>query len=150
MPLRRLTPSLKRDHAIEATRVSIGKSKLVYVLITDKRLIYGTEKKRKKCRIAYIGTTKKGTRRIAQSVAAGAEGILGRSGVRKFHARVFTCLPRRIVKTWHKLERALLLTFRQMYGEVPVCNSQGSKMKQRGEFTLFREKRIIDIIEELA
>ena len=52
---RRLSLSLKRDHALQATRVSIGKSKLVYLLIADKRLKY----KDGKSRIAYIGTTKR-------------------------------------------------------------------------------------------
>ena len=36
--LRKLTVSLKRDEALRATRVSIGKNKLVYVLVADKRI----------------------------------------------------------------------------------------------------------------
>jgi len=60
--------------------------KLVYVLIADKRLKY----KLGKSRIAYIGTTKKGSSRIAQSMAARAEDVLSIHGVRSFHARVIT------------------------------------------------------------
>lgn len=55
MALRRLKLSMHRDHAMEATRVSIGKSKLVYVLAADKKIKYDLGKSR----IAYIGTTKK-------------------------------------------------------------------------------------------
>ena len=81
---RRLRLSLKRDEALRATRVSIGKQKLVYVLVADKRLRYP----KGRSRIAYIGTTKKGVTRIAQSVAKRAEDILSLHGVRTFHARV--------------------------------------------------------------
>jgi hypothetical protein len=53
---RRLKLSLKREEAIRVTRVSLGKSKLVYVLVADKPIDYTYGKSR----IAYIGTTKKG------------------------------------------------------------------------------------------
>jgi hypothetical protein len=144
--LRRIKLSLNRDHAMHATRVSIGKSKLVYVLVADKKLKYTDGKSR----IAYIGTTKKGTARIAQSVAARADDILGIRGVRSFHARVITCRPRRNVKTWHYLERALLIKFRELYGEVPACNSHGSNMKRGKEFDYFADHGLEQVIEELS
>jgi hypothetical protein len=143
---KRIKLSLKRDHALEATRVSIGKSKLVYVLIADKRLKYP----KGKSRIAYIGTTKKGAARIAQSVAGRAEAILGLRGVRSFHARVITCRPRRNVKTWMKLERALLVVFKENFGSVPECNSHGSKMKERDVFRIFSRGGVTAVIEELT
>ncbi|QGL63657.1 hypothetical protein FEO87_10585 [Stenotrophomonas maltophilia] len=146
MALRRLKLSMHRDHAMEATRVSIGKSKLVYVLVADKKLRYELGKSR----IVYIGTTKKGTSRIAQSVAARAEDILGIRGVRSFHARVITCRPRRRVKTWHQLERALLLKFKEMFGEVPTCNTQGKRMRRSKEFNYFAENGVQLLIEELS
>lgn len=146
MAKRRLNLSLKRDAAVSATRVSIGKAKLVYLLIADKKLKY----KSGKSRVAYIGTTKKGISRISQSVAARAEDILKLRGVRSFHARVVTCRPRQKVKTWKKLERALLLPFRTIYGEVPKCNSHGKNMTETDEFDLFAKSGITTILEELA
>jgi hypothetical protein len=146
MALRRIKLSLNRDHAMHATRVSIGKSKLVYVLVADKKLTYPGGKSR----IAYIGTTSKGTARIAQSVAFRADDILGIRGVRSFHARVVTCRPRRHVKTWHYLERALLIKFKEIYGEVPACNSQGTKMKRAKEFEYFADHGLEQVIEELS
>jgi hypothetical protein len=146
MALRRIKLSLNRDHAMHATRVSVGKSKLVYVLVADKKLKY-TEGK---SRIAYIGTTKKGTARIAQSVAARADAILGIRGVRSFHARVITCRRRRHVKTWHYLERALLIKFKELFGEVPACNSHGSNMKRGKEFDYFADFGLEQVIEELS
>ena len=64
---KRLKLSLKRDPALQATRGSVGKSKLVYVLVADEPLKYAYGRSR----IAYIRTTKTGVGRIAQSVAAG-------------------------------------------------------------------------------
>jgi hypothetical protein len=143
---RKLAVSLKRDEALRATRVSVGRSKLVYLLVADKKLKY----KRGKSRIAYIGTTKKGVARIAQSVAARAEDILSLHGVRTFHARIVTCRPRQRVATWKKLERALLLRFRDRFGEVPKCNSQGGKMKPTDELNYFAPARLTNVIDELS
>ena len=144
--MRRLSVSLKRQVALSASRVTIGKDKLVYVLVCDKKIKYSEGKSR----VAYIGTTEKGIARIALSVAHRAEDILSIHGVRDFDARIITCRPRQKVKTWHKLERALLLTFKDMYGEVPYCNSHGKKMKEVDEFRYFRKGRLENILEDLA
>lgn len=143
---RRLKVSLKRDEALRATRVTIGKNKLVYLLIADKRLKYVGGKSR----IAYIGTTKKGVARIAQSVAARADDILSLHGVRTFHVRIVTCRPRQNVSTWKKLERALLLSFRERFGEVPSCNSHGTRMKITDEYRYFGAKGVANVIDELS
>lgn len=146
MRKRRLTISLKRDAAVSASRVSIGKSKLVYILVCDKKLEYPNDRSR----IAYIGTTKKGLSRISQSVAARSDSILSLRGVKKFHARVITCKKRQNVKSWHKLERAFLLRFRERFGDIPRCNSHGKKMKVRDEFDYFRPPRLDRIIDDLS
>jgi hypothetical protein len=143
---RRLTVVLKRDSALQATRVSIGKSKLVYILVTDKRLQYPNGKSR----IAYIGTTKRGLRRVATSAARHADEILSLRGVRSFDARVVTCRPRQRVKTWLVLERALLLAFKEKFGAQPRCNSHGKKFKERDEFEYFGRKRLLGILEEVS
>ncbi|KRA46898.1 hypothetical protein ASD72_06910 [Pseudoxanthomonas sp. Root630] len=147
MALRRIKLSLHRGHALELTRVSVGKAKLVYVLITDKKIKYSNGKK---SRIAYIGTTEKGNARIAQSVAARAEDIFDIRGVHSFHARIITCRPRRNVKTWRQLERALLIKFKEMFGEVPYCNIQGKNISRFKEFNYFAEAGVQATIEELS
>jgi hypothetical protein len=144
--LRKLAVSLKRDEALRATRVTIGKKKLVYVLVTDKRLKYP----KGKSRIAYFGTTKTGVSRVAESVAVRADRILGLHGVWTFHARIVTCGCRRHVATWKKLERALLIRFRKKFGKVPECNLQGKGMKETDEFRYFRRARIDNVIDELS
>ena len=95
-------------------------------------------------------TTGRRVSRIASSVAYRSSAILGLHGVREFQARVVTCKPRQRVKTWRKLERALLLTFRDMYGEVPWCNSHGRKMKEKDEFEYFRSPSLRTILEDLS
>jgi hypothetical protein len=144
--LDRLRISLKRNEAIRTNRVAVGKMKLVYVLVADKRLRYANGRSR----IAYIGTTRKGAERIAQSVAARAEAIFKLRGVRSFDARIVTCNPRQNVETWKKLERGLLLCFRERFDEVPKCNSKGKRMRPRDEFDLFAKKRLMNVINELS
>ena len=58
---RRLSVQLHRDHAIEATRIAVGRRKLVYVLVADKTLRYASGKSR----VVYIGTTQNGASRVA-------------------------------------------------------------------------------------
>ncbi len=127
----KLTTKLQKTHALEATRIAIGKDKLVYVLIANKSLRYPYGRSR----IVYIGTTKNGISRIATSIANHAEDILGWRGVRQITARVITCKPRQNVDTWKKLERALLLLFRAEYGRVPMKNTAGKNVKELDEFT---------------
>jgi hypothetical protein len=143
---RRIRLSLKRDEALRANRVFIGNQKLVYLLIADKRLYYS----KGKSRVAYIGTTANGGFRIAGSLAYRAWDILTLPGVRSLHVRVVTCKPRQRVKTWCKLERALLLEFKRRFGEVPWCNTHGRRMRESDEFQYFHRKGVANIIDELA
>jgi hypothetical protein len=143
---RRATISLKREVAIIARRVLQDHDKLVYVLTADCRIPYSTGRSR----IAYIGTTQNGGSRIAESVAHRAYDILGMHGVYEFEARILTCKPRKHVKTWVKLERALLLEFREIFGEVPRCNTHGKGIAESNEFDLFSRQRVRRVIEDLS
>jgi hypothetical protein len=144
---RRLSLRLKAERALEATRIAIGSEKLVYVLLANKKFAYPHGRK---SHIAYIGTTKRGVSRIAGSAAERAADILGRHGVKKVTARVLTCAPRQKVKTWLKLERALLMQFRSDYGSVPTCNSQGKRLIERDEFSYFSRDAIRKMIQKLV
>ncbi len=142
----KLKVKLQDGAALEVGRVSIGQNKLAYVLLANKRLKYlhGSS------RVAYIGTTKKGVSRVAASAAYRAEEILDLHGVTRCTARVVTCTPRKSVTTWKKLERALLLVFRQEYGEVPWCNTAGKRMKEKDEFDYFDRNRLKKILVEIG
>ena len=143
---RRLNLSLKTIHAVEVTRVAVGNQKLVYVLLADKKFKYPHGQSA----VAYIGTTKRGIARVASSAAYRAEDVLSEHGIRKVIARIITCGPRRRVKTWVKLERALLLLFRAEYGAVPKLNSQGRKIKEGDEFGYFSREAVRKVIQRLG
>ena len=75
--MKRLHISLKRHEAITVDRVSVGKLKLAYVICADKKLRYG----KKRSKIAYIGTTKNGIDRFAQSAASRSDEVFDLRGV---------------------------------------------------------------------
>ena len=143
---KRLAVSLKPEIALEVTRVSIGAKKLVYVLVANRKLKYRWERSN----IVYIGTTKRGVSRVASSAASKAESILGHYGVKTCSARIITCSPRRAVKSWLKLERALLLVFRELYGDIPKLNTLGAKIKEKDEFVYFKRSRIRQILRDIS
>ena len=64
--------------------------------------------------------------------------------------RIVTCASRKGMRTWMKLERALLLAFREKYGAVPMCNGTGKNMRWQDEETYFSRKRITAILNALA
>lgn len=144
--MKRLTIQGHKGAAITVRRVSTKEEKLVYIMCADKKLKYVSGKSR----IVYIGTTSRGIKRMTSSVAARADAILGIHGVDEFTVHVVTCKPRQKVKTWHKLERALILTFRELFGEVPKCNSHGKKMKLTNEYEIFRKPRLKTVLENLS
>ncbi|WP_454828836.1 hypothetical protein [Pseudoxanthomonas wuyuanensis] len=146
MPIRRASISLKREPALIARRVILHNEKLVYVLIANKKFEYADGRSK----IVYIGTTEKGGARIAQSVAARSRAILELRGVTEFEARTITCKPRQRVKMWYKLERALLLSFKEKFGEVPRCNIQGKNILEVDEFNYFSKPRLKRILEDLS
>ena len=141
---RKIKVSLHRSPALRVSKVSIGKEKICYLLVADKKIKYEIGRSR----IVYIGTTRRGLNRISQSVAKRADDVLAIHGVTEFKARVVSCKPRQNVKTWLKLERAMLIRFKELFGEIPYCNSHGSKMKRTDEFSYFTESRIATILED--
>ncbi len=132
--------------ALEMHRLAIKADKLVYVLLTNRKLKYTYGKSR----IAYIGTTKKGVSRIVESAAKKAGDLLQLHGIKTLQAQIITSTGRSKVKTWEKLERALLLEFRAAYGEVPVGNTQGKGIKEGDEFKYFQRTRIRSIVAALG
>ena len=76
--------------------------------------------------------------------------MLALHGVKELRFYVVSCRLRQRVKTWHSLERALLLTFREMHGGIPRCNRQGMRMKWRDELRYFTIKRLRAVISKYA
>jgi hypothetical protein len=124
----------------------IGKLKLAYVICADSKIRYP----KARSRIAYIGTTKNGIDRVAQSAASRSDAVFGLHGVNRFTVHIVTCTPRRKVKSWRKLERALLLVFKEMFGEVPKCNTHGKNYRWRDEARLFAKLRLRTVLEDIS
>ena len=143
----RLRISLERQPAMHVTRVGLAHDKLVYVLVTRRPLKYQWGRR---SRIAYIGMTQNGLSRVANSLAYRAKEILVGRGISECDVRIVTCRGRRRVRTWAKLERAMLLSFRETFGEVPKCNTQGKLMRETDEFQYFSRTAVKQVIEELS
>ena len=141
----RLRISLKKNPAMVVSRVAIDDLKLVYAACASKKLKYPTGSSP----VIYIGTTEKGVERLFTSASYRADAILSEHGVDSFEVRVVTCRPRRRVRTWKKLERAMLLAFKERYGEVPKLNIQGKGMTEGNEFSLFSKARVVAILDGL-
>lgn len=144
--VKKLRVSLKRGAALRADRTLLAGPKLAYVLVADKKLKYKTGRSR----IVYIGTTKNGKGRVAQSVATRAEKILAMHGVKEFDARIVTCTAKQNVRTWRKLEMALIIAFRERYGEIPKCNDKGKAKEATDHFDYFSKRRLKTVLEDLA
>lgn len=142
----RLRVSLKRGSAMTVNRVAIGNDKLVYVICADKMINYRWGKSP----VAYIGTTERGVNRIAASAAYRASEVLAMHGVKSFDVRIVTCRPKQGMKSWKVLERALLLCFREKFGDIPKCNNQGENIREGREFIVFSKDRIKQIISDIT
>lgn len=112
--------------------------RLVYVLRQNRPRRYETGSSR----IIYIGTTGKGIDRVLGSLAFRTREVAGEWGVTDIDVKLVASTPRQRVKSWHKLERAFLLKFVDLYGETPLCNSTGHKMRRTDEFRYFAENTI--------
>jgi hypothetical protein len=139
---RRRNIKVSKRSAITITRQAFGGDKVVYLAVANRsrRYPFGYRSP-----ILYIGTTKRGARRIAQSAAARAEALLQDRGVRQISFHIVRCTPLRKVKTWVKLERALLLAFKHTYGSVPVAMSSRNA-RWRDELDYFSEKRLAAVL----
>jgi hypothetical protein len=132
-----------KSEILRITRINLTSERLVYVLVANKQFSYTHGKSP----IVYIGTTRKGIKRIAESAAHHADDILGRHGITEVSARVITSRGRKHVKM--RLERAMLLSFREKYGRVPELNKSGKKIQEKDEFKYFSHTAIRNIIEKL-
>ena len=141
-----LTVQTRNKPAVTITRTATKATELVYVAVANKKLHYPTGKSR----IVYIGTTKKGAERIAASAAAKASKMLGQHGIQYLEFFVVTSTLVAGVKTWHKLERGLLLSFKEMFGKQPECNEAGKSMRWTDELKYFTRGRLDGLVERYS
>ena len=137
-----LTVQTTKNPAVTITRTATKSSQLVYLAVANKSIQYSSGRSR----IVSIGTTKNGAERIAASAAAKAAQMLGLHGVTHLEFFVVTSSSMAKVKTWHKLERGLILSFKEEFGEPPKCNIVGKNMIWTDELNYFTEARLRGVI----
>jgi len=121
--------------------------KMVYIVLADRRVRYHFGRSR----VIYIGTTKRGEGRPASNAASKSlkafEGREKLHGVKSTEVRILTCQKKQNVPTWEFLESALLVVFRNLYGELPEFNKKLEKFRRVEDVDdYFREKRLRAII----
>jgi len=139
-------PRIHNEPAITITRTAYAASELVYIACANKPLRYQLGFSR----IAYIGTTKNGVWRVASSAAGRAGDLFTRKGV---HTLVFYIIstPRKGKHaTYRKLERALLLRFREKYGSIPHANKQGKYLRWWDEYNYVTPQKVEIIIDKFS
>jgi hypothetical protein len=146
MSKRKLKISRGSVHALEVGRSALHSTSLVYLAVANKALKYP----RSQSKIAYIGTTGVGGARIFTSAAALAPRALYLHGVNTLKFYAITCMPRQKVKTWRKLERGLILKFREQFGAIPKLNTQGKNFEWTDEKNYFTDAGLAAVVKHYS
>ncbi|MBX3357325.1 MAG: hypothetical protein KF745_02745 [Phycisphaeraceae bacterium] len=113
------------QHALSVHREGLPREpQLVYIACANRRVKYPAGLK---SRVVYIGTTERGVARIAESAAKKTTELLTEHGFKTLHFFVVKCRGVQSIAMWEKLESALLMEFRDMYGVLPRGNHKISK-----------------------
>ena len=142
----RLRVSLSRQPAMRMTRAGLAHEHVVHVLVTRTPVKYP----RGRSRVVAIGMSHHGVASVASSLARRAEEILVRRGISECDVRVVTWRGRRRARAWETLERAMLLVFRETFGEMPIGNTQGKSLREQDEFQYFSRQSVRNVILELS
>jgi hypothetical protein len=141
---KKLTISHSLKPVLVISRQAFKAEKLVYIAVANKPLNY---EHGKSC-VAYIGTSKNGASRMAESAAERARDLCRLHGVSSLSLYVVTCSARQRLRSWRKLESALILAFKHRYGTVPICNKSGARQKWSDELEYFTRSRLEKVLDK--
>jgi hypothetical protein len=131
--------------AMTVYRRILTKDRIVYLLVGKKPFRY----RGGKSRIAYIGTSKRGVKRVASSAAHRADEVFSKWGSREMDVFIASSEAKPGLKSWKYLERALLAHFLARYQELPFCNKHGKKYKFDEKLQrFFKYRKLYDILTE--
>lgn len=133
--------------ALTITRIGFQADDLVYIAKANKCIRYPSGQR---SAIAYIGTTKKGVSRIASSAVWKARDILATHGITHLEFYVVTAQPKPRAKVPRKLERALLMRFRERFGSVPVGNNHGKRLMWLDELEYFAYRKLDKVLDQYS
>lgn len=123
------------------------KERLVYILVANKRFKYRSGRR---THILYIGTTGKGAKRPATSAVAKAMATFSEvRGVKQIGVYLLNTASRRNVRSWQKLESALLAVFCQRYYELPKENKKRGEYVNEEDIRYFRRENLLKILRLL-
>jgi hypothetical protein len=143
---KRLKIKFRLEPVMSISRRAFREKKHVYLARANKRHKY----KWGKSRIVYIGSTKVGAARIASSAVWKGADLLFDHGVKLLELHVVSCGKIQNLETWKKLETALLIKFREAFGEVPRANDKGKLMHWKDEKKYFADRRLQAVIEAFS
>ena len=132
---------------LTVVRSSQWNPRLVYILVANKTHKY---KSGRRSRIIYIGTTGKGAQRPATSAVNKASEAFSLRGIKQIEVHLATCAGRKHIRTWQRLESALLATFRSLHFELPRYNKKKGADHYVEDVTLFRGKALQKLILQFA
>lgn len=141
---RKLVIRAPKQPSLTVNRSAVKYKKVVYLICARKPVRY----RWLKSRILYIGQTRNGLNRVAESAARKASEAFGRvHGVKDIDAEIVSCKGRQRVATWSLLERDLILKFRTMHGEIPRMNKQGKRFKVEDYSGLFKVQTLERLLD---
>jgi hypothetical protein len=142
---RMLRVRVSKESALTVDRSRMWKKRLVYVLVANKTFKYPSGKR---THVLYIGTTGKGAKRPAFSAVEKAMSVFGDiRGVKQIGVYLLNSGARRNVKTWQKLESALLAVFRQRYFGLPLENKRRGEYINEEDIRYFRRENLLKILQ---
>ena len=127
-------------------RRAFREKKFVYLARANRRPRYPWGKSR----IVYIGTTEVGAARIASSAVWKGADLLFQHGVKHLEFHVVSCGKIQNVESWKKLEKALLIKFRERFGAVPRANDRGKLMHWDDEKKYFADRKLQEVLEAFS
>jgi hypothetical protein len=144
---RTLRVRVSKESALTIDRSRMWKKRLVYILVANKKFKYRSGRR---SHILYIGTTGKGARRPAASAVAKAMAIFGDvRGVKQIGVYLLNSDSRPSVRTWQKLESALLALFCQRYYQLPIENKRRGEYVNEEDIRYFRRDNLVKILRLL-
>jgi hypothetical protein len=76
--------------------------------------------------------------------------LLYEYGIKHLEFVVITCSKVQALESWKKLERALIMKFKELYGAIPRANKAGKNSHWRDEREYFSPNKLEDILRELS
>lgn len=132
---------------IRIHRESAEANKLVYIAVANRMFRYS---RWGKSRIVYIGMTKVGVNRVASSAAHKAAEILKEFNCKHLDFYTIHASGHQGVALWEKLERALIIRFREIMGDVPRFNRLYKYAQWRDEQRYVSQANLDAIIKALG